>query len=65
MEMASASIIFMKIKMKKEEKIRHRVPDFLYLFCVEIITTEFSLLMSYMQFCLIIGFGKQPVKMRP
>jgi len=55
----------MKIKMKKEEKIRHRVPDFLYLFCVEIITTEFSLLMSYMQFCLIIGFGQQPVKMRP
>jgi len=31
---------------------------------IEIITTEFSLLMSYMQFCLIIGFGQQPVKDR-
>jgi len=29
---------------------------------IEIITTEFSLLMSYMQFCLIIGFGQQPVE---
>jgi hypothetical protein len=29
MEMASASIIFMKIKMRKEEKNRHRVPNFL------------------------------------
>jgi len=31
MEIASASIIFMKIKMKKEEKTRHRALIFLYL----------------------------------
>jgi hypothetical protein len=38
-------------------------PYFANVYPIEIIKTEFSLLMSYMQFCLIIGFGQQPVEL--